>query len=191
MRLPVTFLVSSLPLIVLGVLAPFKAEAQSSKLSQIYQSPARSFSNQSEEQPNAWRGIIPLHSTRADVERLLGNHKWSHGATFIYESESERVDVVYSKGVCKLSGVERWRVPEDVVIKLEVASRSNMFVRDLKLDPRRYIRQEESHPENWVEYRSVDDGIRVKAMLDGKEEKILLIIYEPGTKDKRLQCPSN
>jgi hypothetical protein len=190
MRLPVTFLVSSLTL-VLAVLGLFKGEAQSSKLSHIYQCPARSFSNPSEDPPNAWRGIIPLYSTRAYVERLLGKHKWSHGATFIYESESERVDVLYSKGVCKLSGVELWRVPEDVVIKLEVASRSNMFVRDLKLDPHRYVRQEESHPANWVEYRSVDDGIRVKAMLDGKEEKILLIIYEPRTKDKQLQCPSN
>src|SRR5262245_57910235 len=99
MRLPVTFLVSSLTLIVLAVLVPCKGEVQSSELSQIYQSAARSFSNQSEEPPNAWRGIIPLHSTRADVERLLGHHKWSHGATSIYESKGERVDVLYSKGV--------------------------------------------------------------------------------------------
>ncbi len=129
-----------------------------------------------------------MRSTREDVEPLLGKAKWSHGATSIYDSECERVNVLYSKGICELSGVERWKVPKDTVIRLEVAPAAKLFVKDLKLDPNRYVRQPESHPANWVEYRSVEDGIRVRAMLDEKEEQVLIFTYEPRKKDKDLRC---
>lgn len=118
------------------------------------------------------RGIVPLRSTREDVERLLGKPQWSRGATFIFESECERVDVLYSKGECELSGVERWKVPKDVVVKLVVASRDILFVKQLNRELNRYSRQQESHPPNWVEYRSAEDGIRVLAMLDKRGKGI-------------------
>src|SRR5215211_7734523 len=44
-----------------------------------------------------WRGIIPLISTRADVERLLGKPK----ELGRYEVNGERADIIYSDGPCK------------------------------------------------------------------------------------------
>lgn len=129
-----------------------------------------------------------MHSTLEEVECLLGKPKRSIGPQFIYESECETINVLFSKGSCELSGVERWKVPKDTVIWLEVAPATKLFVKDLKLDPNRYIRQPESHPANWVEYRSVEDGIRVRAMLDEKEEQVLLFTYEPSQKDHDLRC---
>ncbi len=129
-----------------------------------------------------------MHATREEVERVLGKHKRSIGAKSIYESDCEIVDVLFSKGSCELSGVERWRVPKDTVIWLEVAPATKLFVKDLKLDPNRYVRQQESHPANWVEYRSLEDGIRVRTMLDEKEEQVLLFTYEPSQKDNDLRC---
>jgi hypothetical protein len=38
-----------------------------------------------------WRGIGPLHSTRADVERLLGPPKQSHRSFSSYETKTEEV----------------------------------------------------------------------------------------------------
>lgn len=148
-----------------------------------------SYSSKKEEPPNAWRGIIPLHSTREQVERVLGKHHRSIGAKSIYQSECETVDVLFSKGSCELSGVELWNVPKDTVIWIEVAPATKLFVKDLKLDPSRYVRQRESHPENWVEYRSVEDGVRVNSILDGKDEFVLWFIYEPRKKDNGLRCP--
>jgi hypothetical protein len=150
----------------------------------------RLLTNNTDAPPNAWRGLIPLHSTRADVERVLGKPKWSHGSTFIHETECERVDVIYSKGACEPSGMTRWNVPADVVIKLEVAPRNKILVKDLKFDLNRYLRNQESHPENWVLYRSVEDGIRLRAILDEKDETVMVVTYEPRTKDKVLQCSS-
>lgn len=41
-----------------------------------------------------WRGIVPLHSTRADVERLLGPPQ--PGTVSGYRTETERVSIMYA-----------------------------------------------------------------------------------------------
>jgi hypothetical protein len=138
-----------------------------------------------------WCELLPLHSTRADVERIFGAPKMSHDSTKIYETKDERVDVLYSAGPCKLSGVERWNVPEDVVIKIEVSPRKNILVQDLHLDPNKYIRFQLSHPENWVQYRNKEDGITVHTIISGKAEELYIITREPAAKDKSLQCTSS
>jgi hypothetical protein len=139
---------------------------------------------------NGWCDLVPLHSTRADVERLFGAPKMSHDSTKIYETKDERVDVLYSAGLCKLSGVERWNVPEDVVIKIEVTPRKNILIQDLHLDPNKYIRFQLSHPENWVQYRNKENGITVHTIISGKAEELYIITREPAAKDKSLQCTS-
>jgi hypothetical protein len=45
---------------------------------------------------SGWRGLVPLKSKRLDVEQLLGESIDSHGQTKIYQSKSERIDVLYS-----------------------------------------------------------------------------------------------
>ena len=67
----------------------------------------------------AWSGLIPLRSSRTDVEKLLGQPKMTHGSTSIYENERQRVDVRYSKGSCQIGG-EVWNVAKDMVIEIVV-----------------------------------------------------------------------
>lgn len=50
--------------------------------------------------PNEWRGLVPLRSTRSDVERLLGKPAIHPTAFENYNTETERVDVIYSPGPC-------------------------------------------------------------------------------------------
>ena len=61
-----------------------------------------------------WRGIVPLRSTRADVERLLGrpNAKYER-----YQIENEEATVTFSKGEC----AEGWKVPRDTVLSITIA----------------------------------------------------------------------
>ena len=65
---------------------------------------------QVETPPNSWRGIVPLHSTRVDVEKLLGKPISSRGATFVYDTNEQRINILYSSGKCVLSGSEKWNV---------------------------------------------------------------------------------
>ena len=68
--------------------------------------------------PNSWRGVIPLRSTRAEVEQLLGKPKISDGALVIYDTPTERVNVVYSQGPCELTEIERWNVHATAMVTI-------------------------------------------------------------------------
>src|SRR5262245_15716850 len=78
-----------------------------------------------------WRGIVPLHSTRADVERLLGkpNAKYER-----YDIENEEAEIFYSKGRC----VNGWDVPLDTVIDISVTFKQTQKFADLKVDLSKY-----------------------------------------------------
>ena len=136
---------------------------------------------------NSWLGLVPLKATILDVEQVLGKAKWSHGSTLVYETACERVDVVYSKGACKNSEVYRYDVPANVAIRFEIAPKQKITVADLKLN-QSYVRQQESHPANWVEYRNREKGIRIHALTDNNAEIINVLTYEPTARDKNREC---
>jgi hypothetical protein len=144
--------------------------------------------SQTQTPTNSWSGLVPLRSTREEVEKLLGQSKMSHGFTYIYENENERVDVLYSAGPCELSGVERWNVPKDVVIWMEVIPRKRILIKDLQLDPKKYGRFQHSHPDNWVDYWNKEEGVIVHSIIWVKAEELFFFEYRPTTKDATFRC---
>lgn len=139
--------------------------------------------------PSEWHGLLPLQSTREDVERLLGKPTKTVDSTDIYSSDADRIDVTYSMGPCKLSGVERWSVPKDVITRIDIRP-SDLRVRDLRLDPRKYARARQSHPNNWFSYWNQEDGIRVETIRTGRMEEVNSITYGPKANTQFLRCPS-
>jgi hypothetical protein len=136
-----------------------------------------------------WRGLVPLHSTRTDVERLLGTHKELRGVAFIYETKDERVVVSYSAGQCKESQSNDWNVPRDTVVSITVHPNAKLLVSDLKLDKMKYERVADYHVQGVVYYFSKEDGVRISARSFEKEgEDVDSITYEPTPEDSYLRC---
>jgi hypothetical protein len=135
---------------------------------------------------NSWRGLVPLKSTRSGVEVLFGKASWSHGSTFIYETPCGRLDVVYSRGHCELTDAQRWNVPQDVVIRMEFAPRHAILVRDLKIGSKNYVRAQQPHPENWVDYQNKQDGIQITALLSPQGDTVAVIAYQPTKQQEEL-----
>ena len=70
----------------------------------------------------SWRGIEPIHSTRADVERLLGapNVKKLE-FSWVYDFPEERASIHFSSGApCEEGLADGWKVPKDTVIYIEI-----------------------------------------------------------------------
>jgi hypothetical protein len=129
-------------------------------------------------QAKEWRGIVPLHSTRADVERLLGkpNAKYDR-----YDIENEEATFFYSKGRC----VNGWDVPLDTVIDIAVTFKQPRRLADLKLDLTRYARNRDPHVTSHVYYANRDEGVRYVVYEEEGESngKILTVYYESTTDD--------
>lgn len=80
-------------------------------------------------QAKAWRGIVPLHSTRADVERLLGEPATSSlvaKCRCFYDLGDETVTILYANGLGCAEPEERdgrvggWNLPRDTVIEIDL-----------------------------------------------------------------------
>ncbi len=79
---------------------------------------------------HGFRGIVPLHSTRADVELLLGKPSTDN---YIYKTENEFVRVDYAKGRCE-GWPSGWNVPADTVLSLTVRSNAAQVFSALHID---------------------------------------------------------
>ena len=91
-----------------------------------------------------WRGIIPLHSTRADVTRLLGPSPDANNVRANYFLEKEDVYIVFSSDEPYLrcpSGV-----PKDAVLVIQIKPKTKLRLSELRLDQSKYRTFDPSSP---------------------------------------------
>ena len=89
-----------------------------------------------------WRSIIPLRSTRGDVERLFGKpNQLGH-----YQIQNEKVSIWYSEGACKSSPESLAKanceclVAKDTVLRIAVTLDSPIKISELGIDKKKYER---------------------------------------------------
>lgn len=137
---------------------------------------------QSDKDPD-WHQVVPLRSTRADVERLLGTST-SGGYSATYKLEEGNLFIVYSSGPCTPERAGGWNVPKDVVVQMSFSPKLKKRVSDLKLDQKKFRKVIDEHVGGVVYYINDDLGL----MYEVQRGKVDVIYYEPGTKDKHLHC---
>jgi hypothetical protein len=127
-----------------------------------------------------WKGIVPLHSTRKNVEQLLGPS--SDKCRCLYQTPEEMIYVEYAKSRCNGS-IPGWDVAVDTVLSLTVRSNIQLEFKTLNLDLKRYEVREDDTFTKYFSNR--DDGIEYAVTPEGK---ISSIKYTPNTKDNQLRC---
>ena len=137
-------------------------------------------------QAKEWRGIVPLHSTRTDVERLLGPPTIDRSDTTIHELKTERVYFDYSKDSCALE-LDACKVPRDTVIRIVVEPKaSQVRFTDLKLDMAKYQKSQHEHVLYIFYYLNETEGLRYE--VDESSGLVTLVNYFSAEKDRELLC---
>jgi hypothetical protein len=146
-------------------------------------------------QGKEWRGIVPLRSTRADVERLLGppaQDPLSAGCKCLYQLDDENVHILYANGLPCGEGEQRdwriggWKVPVDTVIEISVFFKTERPLSDFKIDEK-YEIETDNHLPGWIFYTQREEGIRI----EGTKKTAANVSYFPAAKDSYLRCPNN
>jgi hypothetical protein len=132
-----------------------------------------------------WRGLVPLRSTRADVERLLGPPQ--PGTLGSYRTKSERVLVLYADGPCGANS-GGWAVPFNTVVGISVTPHTPLKVADLSLDESRYVKEKDTHVDFIVKYLNPAEGISYE--VNTGEGLVTTIRYFPASNQTHLRCPS-
>lgn len=137
-----------------------------------------------------WRGIIPLHSTRLQVRKLLGKPIiGGDGLIDLYELKEGRVHVMYARHPCE-EGLPadwgNWRVPRDTVVNISIQLHQEIPLRKLR------IRNIERY--KWYTgdsgatyYHDRARGLEYQVQ-DGM---VTAITYGPMARDSRLKCKKN
>lgn len=130
-----------------------------------------------------WRGIVPLHSTRADVTRLFGACTESKNNPCSYEFENEKVTFSFSKEVCK---TDRNTSTCVTVTRIDVIPKFSMLLTNSPID---YINAEEFvlSRDDWFTRFHTDDEEGIGVLV--KDKQVTRIIYLAAAKDARL-CPN-
>jgi hypothetical protein len=136
--------------------------------------------------PKEWRGIVPLKSTRADVERLLGAPDEPGGTLYILENEN--VLVWYSNGSCERNP-KGWNVPRGVVTEFTVYYATKLPASTLKLDESKYEKFNDPEVKRFVYYKNEDEGILIQ--VDTNLGVVNNITFFPEAKDNYLRCPGS
>lgn len=132
-----------------------------------------------------WHGIVPLRSTRMDVERLLGASVES--CQCIYKTEHEVVHISYAHGSCKDDpNTNSWDVAPDTVLLISVTPRVKLRLADLKLDLTKYQKTEDTHMPGRFYYSNDEEGIFIIVI---GEDSVGNINYQPTENDqKKFRC---
>jgi hypothetical protein len=132
-------------------------------------------------QAKEWRGIVPLHSTRADVERLLGPSDGKHLG--VYKLKDEVVSIQYSEGPCGEGSI--WNIPHNTVVDIVVAPRALQQFSDLKIDKSIYKKNLDSHFPDIAYYTNEEEGVTIAVNVIGV---VMYVSYGPAAQDKTPRC---
>lgn len=129
-----------------------------------------------------WRKIVPLKSTRADVERLLGPQEKSFAV--VYELGDGALFIEYSSGPCRKDRKGGWNIPEDVVISFSFSPIDKPHVSALKLNRSRFRRVVDTHTGGIIYYVNEKDGV----MYEVQRGIVISVEYYPPKRYDHLHC---
>lgn len=130
-----------------------------------------------------WRGLTPLKSTRADVERLLGKPN----ELGRYEIQNERVTISYSEGPCAspygaLAKANcECLVAKDTVLKIAITLDSPVKLSKLGIDKKKFQRTPIYAYRPTATYSDFTDGV-VYTILE-RDDAVTNIDYLPSAND--------
>jgi hypothetical protein len=134
---------------------------------------------------DGWQGIVPLHSTRTDVERQLGSPVAACEQTCSYKTPNESITIVYSAEPCGTGDHNRWRVPTATVVTLVVYPVIKPKLKDLKLNLKTFTKTKDPELPGYLVYTNDREGISYEVSDAGT---VLSIEWFPAGKDQALSC---
>lgn len=126
-----------------------------------------------------WRGIVPLHSTRAQLEQLVGVLDIRCQC---YSTETESIRVEYASGPCtgELPG---WNVPADTVLSLQIYPKKPLLFSELKIQKEDFVTTVDDTVTTY--YGNGEKGLRYAVTSAGT---VASVWYGPSIKQNKLRC---
>lgn len=135
----------------------------------------------------SWRGIVPLHSTRSQVEQLLGPPtEQMTQYSVVYRTPNETVLIYFAAGLpCGVGEkYSQWRVARNTVTNILITPNPGSPLSQLNIDESRYKKLSGGHiPE--TRYINAREGEALTVV----QNVVRTIDYFAAADDSYLECP--
>ena len=135
-----------------------------------------------------WRKLIPLKSTRVEVEKILGKPEKSFDSYAQYENSNGRIYVWYSLGGCEHKiGGRQWNVPRGLMTTLSVSVNERRPLTSYIPNVTDFRRTEMPH--NRTVYVSSDESLVLTTIRAGnRNEFVSEFALDPTKEQEKLLC---
>ena len=137
-----------------------------------------------------WCGIVPLHSTRADVEQLLKVKPERCGSNAcVYDLPDKTVFALYAEEpACRNDdATTSWKVPRDTVIEITLTFKTPQLFSALGIEVAKYDRVPDPELHGLVYLTDYAQGVRMET----SGNTVRAITYYAAKSDDNLRCPPN
>ncbi len=128
-------------------------------------------------QAKDFMGIVPLKSTRTEVEQKFGKAD----DTGDYQLKGKRFHVFYLEESCQNTEVCECLVERDTVLEIRVYIRKELKLDRLKLNLQAYEKTESPHMLDRVTYSNSDEGIVYEVLKE--DNTVIAMSFLPSKKD--------
>lgn len=131
--------------------------------------------------PKGWRGIVPLHSTRTDVEAVLG--KGTGECECSYYRDDMNIFFRYSSGTCDSGRSGDWNIGPNTVIGFTIYPKPTPKLSDLKLDETKF--EKKPNIGDSLLYVNNEEGLSMQVW----QGTVQSFDFWPAAGDEYLRCP--
>ena len=136
---------------------------------------------------NSWKTLVPLRSTRADVERMFGKPETPMGGFQLYSFEKENVFFTYAYGNC-VTHDRGWNVPADKILEILIIPQTSLRLSQTGFDFTKFRRTEVYQPTSIV-YENPEEGVTVTTRIFRVAEEVISIKFQPSIRELEFACP--
>ena len=141
---------------------------------------------------DGWKGIKPFHTSRLEVERLLGRPKIDDNGYYRYSTPEADIEINYSSIPCSENryGRGKFKIPLETVLSYRVLLKARPKVSDLEFDRQIFQRETSGHVLNLASYVNKDSTVSVLVTIEtNSDEFVREIDYRPPTTElEKLEC---
>lgn len=135
-----------------------------------------------------WRTLVPLVTTRNEVDAGLGAPISGKEYIFVYDTMDERVTVWYAGAKKAAADDCRWDTPNDTVFKFVFAPKKKVRLAAMNIDLSNFQKQKALEMVRDYYYYNENEGITITTRMTEGEEILLSIERGPDAAQRKTYC---
>ena len=135
-----------------------------------------------------WFKIVPFHTTRAEVETILGAPVMGSDYVFSYDTRDDRITVWYGGAKPWKDDPCKWALPEDSVFSFVYAPKKKFPLSELNVDLSKFKKEKAVEMVNDFYYYNPAEGLTLTTRLVDGEERFLTLERNPNQALREKYC---